>query len=675
MWKLFAALGLVVAPLPAPAGAQADVGKAVAKAAEFFKARAKQGLAGGPGGGYGNGETALMGLAMLEAGIPPSDPSMKLVIDSVRNSALAQTQTYPVSLSVLFLDRLGDPTDVPTIQMLGVRLYAGMNANGGWGYATWDATPDANELARLNKALQGRELVGEAMPQKPGTPGDFDKPAPGEKPPARVGKLHSEVQKVADAVGGALRARGRAFAGDDNSNTQFGMTALWVACRNGLPARDAFDLVERRFVAAQNPRDGGWGYTNPGGLAGMVSGSTPAMTCAGLLGLALGSGARKATLTADAAKPRPDDRKTIDDDPFSNPSVAAAPAKPAAKGKDDGRPPADLPKTVQAALVSFGQFLQAAKAGGPGVGGGPGARGLGNLGGFVGAGNSYYLLWSMERMAVAYSLDTIGGVNWYEFGSSLLLPAQGPDGSWNDGSYGPEVNTAFAVLFLTKSNLVSDLTGKIKGTKDPGKTELRGSNGPPLLAPPPKDPPQQGGSKPAAPSAGPAAQPATGGFTLPPVVMPTEAAEAEKLAAAILAATDDWDQKLGQARVTKGGKWSRALATVCGKADGDKRKQARDALANRLTRMTAGTLKAMLNDTDAELRRAACLAVAMKEETPLTGDVIDRLADVSDSVGRAARAALKSLSGVDFGPPAGADDDAKRAATAAWRAWLEAKKN
>ncbi len=659
MWKHLVPVALLVAAVPALAAEQPKVDEAVAKAADYFKKRVAQGIAGPQNFVHGNGELSLMGLAMLEAGIPPADPAMKAVIQQIRGDALAQTQTYPVALAVLFLDRLGDPADVPTIQMLGVRLYAGMNANGGWGYLTWEEL-DANELARLQKALQDRELVGEPVQPKPpgGKPGD---PA---KPPARAGKLHSEVEKVATAVGQALRARGRSNGGDDNSNTQFGMIALWVACRNGVPGKDAFAVVEKRFLSSQNPRDGGWGYTFPNGMAGMISGSTPAMTCAGLLGLALGAGARDTKLVAEKKDDgKPADAKKKDDDPFSNPNDPNRP-KAAPKAKDDGKPPANLPKSVQAALTSFGQFLQAAKGGKQGN----------PLGAFVGLGNSYYLLWSMERMAVAYSLDTIGGVNWYEYGVGLLLPAQLADGSWNDTQYGAEVNTSFAVLFLTKSNLVRDLSGRIKGTKDPGNTELRGSNAPPLLAPPPKDPPKTGGSKPEDPPVKPA-PPATGsGFTLPTVVMPTEVAEAEKAAAAILDAKDDWQQKLEQARDTKGGKWSRALALVCAKTDGDKRKQAREALAERLTRMTAGTLKTMLNDADAELRRGACLAVAMKEAKPLVPDLIDRLADASDPVGRAARAALKSLSGVDFGPPPGADDDAKLAAAAAWRAWHEAQK-
>ena len=279
MWKCLVPVALLVAAAPAFAAEQPKVDAAVKKAAEFFKKRVAQGIAGPQNFVHGNGELSLMGLAMLEAGVPPADPAMKAVIQQIRGDALAQTQTYPVALAVLFLDRLGDPADVPVIQMLGVRLYAGMNANGGWGYSTWEEM-NGNELARLQKALQDRELIGQ-----PGEPGPGGKPdAP--KPPARAGKLHSEVEKVATAVGQALRARGRSNGGDDNSNTQFGILAVWMARKHGVPTDAALDAIERRFLSTQNAT-GGWSYS-----VGSSTGS-PSMTCCGLLGLATAVGRRE----------------------------------------------------------------------------------------------------------------------------------------------------------------------------------------------------------------------------------------------------------------------------------------------------------------------------------------------------------------------------------------------
>ena len=71
------------------------------------------------------------------------------------------------------------------------------------------------------------------------------------------------------------------------------------------------------------------------------------------------------------------------------------------------------------------------------------------------------------------------------------------------------------------------------------------------------------------------------------------------------------------------------------------------------------------------LRRGACLACAMKEDRSHLPDLIERIADPSDLVVRAARAALKSMSGKDFGPPAGADEATKAKAAQDWKTWYE----
>ena len=93
------------------------------------------------------------------------------------------------------------------------------------------------------------------------------------------------------------------------------------------------------------------------------------------------------------------------------------------------------------------------------------------------------------------------------------------------------------------------------------------------------------------------------------------------------------------------------------------------ALAERLTRMSADTLRAMLKSGDAEVRRAAALACAMKEEWAHIPDLIDRLTDDEEFVARTAKAGLKSLTGQDLGPANGAPKDQRKAAAAAWRAW------
>src|SRR5262249_3508894 len=43
---------------------------------------------------------------------------------------------------------------------------------------------------------------------------------------------------------------------------------------------------------------------------------------------------------------------------------------------------------------------------------------------------AYYFLWSLERMAVAFGLETIGGKDWYNWGAEILLANQSPNGGW-----------------------------------------------------------------------------------------------------------------------------------------------------------------------------------------------------------------------------------------------------
>ena len=633
------AVGLFALP-PAPAAEpKAGVGDALKKAGEFLRKKYTDDR--GIKGKYGLGEAALSGLGMLEAGVKEDDPAVQNVLKLVRAESLIQTDTYHISLAIIFLDRFGDRGDVPLIQVLGIRLYAGMNSGGGWTYKCWSGVDGADALL---KSLQTNELTtkdGKDPPKDPKGDG-FLKPdaaaatANGLHPVA--GKLHVEVSK---AIKGAGRTGGTT---DDNSNTQFGIVGLWVAARNGVPAKDAFALLEARFTRSQNA-DGGWGYE---GTSSLVS-----MTGAGLLGLAVGRASREVELTA--SKPAKDPPKDLPkDDPFY------APKKGDGEKADTLTPPkeggAARSRAADAGLKYLGGFLAAAHGG----------RSLRD---FCGMGTELYMLWSVERACVAYGMETLGGVDWHAWGVGYLLTMQGADGSFTAGMYPSNVDTTFAILFLAKSNFTRELSSK-KG-KDPGKGELRGGGGPPPLAQKPKDPKEtkpQGGPSVVEPEA-----PTTGGFTLPKVAEPTEQGEAEKASKGLIEATDaDWPTKLAEARDSKGTRWTRGLVLACGRLDGDRRVQARDALADRLTRMTVKTLREMLRDPEHELRRGACLAIGMKDERDLAPALIERLSDPSEYVVRAARAALKSLAnGQDFGPSNAADDDARVKAAAQWKAWFD----
>jgi hypothetical protein len=645
MWAVVVGFAL------APSGlAQQPVGvpQAIEKGVAFLRQTYARPAVGGaaPGGGLNinipgmassdttsPGTMSLAGLAMLEGGAPPTDPAVVNIAQAVRAAIIRDSATYHIALAILFLDRLRNPADVPLIQVLGIRLYAGMTRQGGWPYDCSFGIPDG-VIAGLIAGAQRNQLADTPNAGRPQTPKGaegFPTAPGGAAPPAD--KSGAGLHPAARAYLGMARSADRTFVTGDNSNTQFGLIGLWVAARNGVPAEDAFALIERRFLTTQSRADFGWGYDG----AGMTP-STPAMTCAGLLGLAVGA-ARGGGTQNLAPQPASPPAAGGPNDLFANPPKPANP-------KAADALPADRRK---AAVAGAFRGLEAViKASG------------GNLRQYVGLGDEYYLLWSVERAAVAYGLATIGDADWYTWGCNFLLPAQQQTGAWH-GSYSAEVDTSFAILFLTKSNVVSDLTGKIGR---PETRDLRGSQaGKGLFLAPPPPGGHKGGSPPGPGMVpgGSAGGPVGGGVA--------EKTESDKIADALVNATGAaWAGKLREVYEGKGTDFTVGLAKAIDRLDAVRQKEARDTLAERLSRFTAATIRGNLRSDDPELRRAACLAAAMKDDKGFVPDLIIRITDPADLVVRAARAGLKSLTGLDHGPQPNADDAAKQKAQADWRA-------
>jgi len=128
---------------------------------------------------------------------------------------------------------------------------------------------------------------------------------------------------------------------------------------------------------------------------------------------------------------------------------------------------------------------------------------------------------------------------------------------------------------------------------------------------------------------------------------------------------------LAKLRDSKGVAYTQALAEAIPQLKGVAQSKAREALAERLTRMTAATLGDKLRDDNAEIRRAAALACAMKEMTTHIPDLIAILEDPDPAVPPAARAALKSLTGQDFGSASSRDRAEQTRVIAAWKAWWQ----
>lgn len=589
-----ALLGAASAGTPGSArgATQKEIDHAIKTGADALKGRFATGNAGAD---TTIGPACLAGLALLEAGVPPTDRAVKAITDRVRDDAYGQVATYGVALSVMFLDRLGDPADAVRIQTLAVRLLASQTPAGGWGYATVQA-PTADEQKWL------RAIAG--------------------PPPA--GKLHPDVERYAQSLAGSRPAAG---TGDDNSNTQFAVMAVWMSRKHGVPAEAALDLIEKRFAGTQDARTGNWPYSGGAPAAGNVG--SPAMYCAGLLGMATAVARREERRKGDPAKPPPKPKDPAKaNDPFYNP-----PAPAAAPKKEEARPTDVRDATVQRAFAGLGATVADRIRAGQGLfaANNNGGHGQGDL----------YFLWSLERVGVVFGLDKVGGFDWYDLGSTALVRSQGADGLWTVGGYGPEINTAFAVLFLCRSNLAKDLSSKVQ--KDPTSTEMRAGAGPSPVDVLP--------TRPAAVAA-------------PVLDLPNPTGD-EAIAAAsklLKAPAADWKKLLDATRDAKGPTHTRALVVLANNTDGDRKKDTREALAERLCRMTPDTLRGMLKANEPELRRAAALACAMKDDKAHVPDLVDAMGDAEGTVVRAAKAGLKSLTGKDF------------ATAAEWRDWLAKEK-
>jgi HEAT repeat protein len=150
-----------------------------------------------------------------------------------------------------------------------------------------------------------------------------------------------------------------------------------------------------------------------------------------------------------------------------------------------------------------------------------------------------------------------------------------------------------------------------------------------------------------------------------------QAATPRQLAEAALAARGNEQIKLlQQLSEGKGNEYTEALAWATAQLTGAAQVQARDLMTQRMCRMTVATLRAKLADPHPEVRRAAALAFATREDRSSLGEIVVLLEDRDPLVVRAARTALRHLTGQDFGPEPNATPTQRTQAVAAWRDWL-----
>ena len=151
--------------------------------------------------------------------------------------------------------------------------------------------------------------------------------------------------------------------------------------------------------------------------------------------------------------------------------------------------------------------------------------------------------------------------------------------------------------------------------------------------------------------------------------------EDRRVAALLLAGPQRREELLREYRDAKGVAYTETLAAAVPRLTGEDRRTGRQALAERMTRMPERTLGRYLQDNDPEIRRAAALGLAMRESTAHLPRIIELLRDPDPAVRPAARAALRSLSGQDFGPELTATEEERERAVTRWQEWWEKRRS
>jgi hypothetical protein len=353
------------------------------------------------------GQCLLPAYALLEAEVPSNDPVVQKAAEFIRPRILKSEETYEIALAVLFFDRLGKSKDEQLIRNLALRLVAGQHYTGGWNYRcpSLRETDESNLvklLGELTKILKSTGTLNAESLRALQVPRQL-KHLTVFQDPHRL--------KWVEPHSTEFGRHTQLFVGTtDNSNTQFAMLGLWVAQRHGIPMEPTFCRMVERFEKTQR-KDGWWPYDlrfdrrNPFPSKSMI--------CVGLMGLAIGHG-----LTPALSKTKPVE---IEDDILIHGLAALY--------KEIGFPSGQMNKPVPIPKMRY----------------------------------LLYFLWSVERTAMLYNLQTIADKEWYRWGAEIIISSQMEGGEWQVDC-GPIVDTSFALLFLKRSHPMKDLTPKLRFT-------------------------------------------------------------------------------------------------------------------------------------------------------------------------------------------------------------------
>ncbi len=119
----------------------------------------------------------------------------------------------------------------------------------------------------------------------------------------------------------------------------------------------------------------------------------------------------------------------------------------------------------------------------------------------------------------------------------------------------------------------------------------------------------------------------------------------------------------------KGAEATQALTQAVEAVPQESRGKALDLLTRRMTRMTAATLERYLAAEQPALQAAAARAVGLKGEKSMAGKLVSMLRTPDDTVANSAQAALRQLSGQDFGEFERAGGVERFLIIKKWEAW------
>lgn len=164
----------LIAAVPRTASAQItaeQVRRAIVSGAAFLKDRQNDSGSWGEWDGQTGGVTALVTLALLESGVPVTDPAIQKGLEFLRRVPEADRRVYSTSLIIMALCRAQPERDRALIQSHVQWLEGAQISNepglGGWSYGSRNGSPDNSNsqfaILALHEAVQADMVVSKEV--------------------------------------------------------------------------------------------------------------------------------------------------------------------------------------------------------------------------------------------------------------------------------------------------------------------------------------------------------------------------------------------------------------------------------------------------------------------------------------------------------------------------------